>query len=75
MFMNSESKPDKYVHINQKMSAIELDLPKHLEKYKDELREKIINRFSFNMMDTSLEDRIQGYIERFLEEKEEIGTQ
>jgi len=73
--MSNESKPIKYVHINQKMSAIELDLPKHYEKYKDELQEKIINKFSFSMMDTSLEDRIQGYIERFLEEKEENSQQ
>lgn len=69
-----ENKPDsvKYVRINPKLSAVEIDLPPHLEKYGDELKEKIREEFSFRMMDSLLEARIQEYIEDFLREKGEL---
>jgi uncharacterized protein YicC (UPF0701 family) len=69
-----EDKPEssKYVRVNPRLSAIEIDLPPHLEKYGEELREKIRQEFSFRMMDSALEARIQEYVEDFLREKGEI---
>lgn len=69
-----ENKPEsgKYVRINPKLSAIEIDLPPNLEKYGDELREKIRQEFSFKMMDNELEARVQDFVEDFLRKKGEI---
>jgi hypothetical protein len=69
-----ENKPssEKYVYLNPRIASIELTLPSHLEKYSEELRDRIHEKFSFEMMDQELEDKIQEYIEHFLMSKGEF---
>jgi len=70
--MENESESHEYVHVNPRLSAIELDLPPHLEKYGKELRKKIREEFSFSMMDSALEDKVRKYVGDFLRDKGEI---
>lgn len=67
--MGQFSKTGKYVHINPKLSAIELDLPPELEQHAAEIREKIAAKFSFSLLDSELENRIQAFIEDYLAQK------
>jgi len=67
--MGQPSKTGKYVHINPRLSAIELDLPPELQHHAAELREKIAAKFSFTPLDSDLEHRIQAFIEEYLTQK------
>jgi hypothetical protein len=70
--MENEPKSGRFVLVNPKLSSIEIDLPPHLEKYAEEIKEKIREQFSFRMMDSSLEEKVQLYIEDYLRGKGEL---
>jgi len=73
-YIPMENKPssEKYVYLNPRIASIELTLPPHLEKYSEELRDRIHEKFSFEMMNPDLEDKIQKFIENFLKSKGEF---
>lgn len=68
--MTADQKP-KYVKVNQRIGVIELDLPAEYTCYAVELHDRIRREFSYEMIDSLLEDDIQRYIERFLLDKQE----
>ena len=70
--MEDQPLSEKYVQINPKIASVELTLPPEYEQYAEELREKIRKKFSFEMMDHNLEDKIQQYVEDFLKYKDEF---
>ena len=68
--MTADQNP-KYVKVNQRIGTIELDLPAEYTCYAEELHDRIRREFSYEMIDSLLEDDIQNYIVSFLREKYE----
>lgn len=69
-YMENGENPEKIVHINARISSIELKLPDHYKRYADDLRDEIRQRFSFDMIDSEFEERLENFAHEYLAERE-----
>lgn len=69
--MENGEKIEKFVHLNPRISSIELNLPEKYKKYGENLQKEIKDRFSFNMMDSDFEERVERFVREYIADREE----